>query len=170
MHSTAQIVSNGNLSELNVSYCSIDSGTTCDLARALYRNSQLQHLWLRGNSVGKAGAEAIASMLQRNDCLKLLDLTGCRSIGAAAVWQLIAVLCRNASLKLLQLPDNLESTGSATEGYDTVQPRIQWTRDISTQEEVELRVSDINSFIGNKTESIYVYTCIYPISLVQKEK
>ena len=148
---TAQIVSHGNLSELNVSYCSIESDTTCDLARALYDNSQLQGLWLRGNPVGEAGAEAIASMLQNNDHLKLLDLTGCSSIGQIGVRKLIAVLCRNASLKLLYLPDNLESSGRATQGYDMVESRIQWARDISTQEEVELRGSDINSFIGNET-------------------
>ena len=158
MHSTAQIVSDGNLSELNVSYCSIESDTTCNLARALYDNSQLQDLWLRGNPIGEAGAEAIASMLQHNDHLKLLDLTGCTcsSVGQIVVQKLIAVMCRNASLKLLYLPDNLESSGRATQGYDTVHSRIQWARDISTQEEVELRGWDINSFVGNETESIHI--------------
>ena len=153
---TAQIVSDGNLSELNVSYCSIESGSTCDLARALYDNSRLQDLWLRGNPVGEAGAEAIASMLQHNDHLKLLDLTGCSSVGQIGVQKLIAGMCRNASLNLLYLPDSLESTGRATLGYGTVQFRIQWACGISTQEEVELRCSDINSFIGNETESIYI--------------
>ena len=156
MYSTVQIVSYGNLSELNISYCSIESGTTCDLARALCDNSQLQDLLLRGNPVGEAGAEAIASMLQHNDHLKLLDLTGCSSIDGAAVRKLIAVMCQNASLKLLQLPHNLQSSGRATEGYNTVQSRIQWARDISTQEEVVLRSSDINSFVGNETESINI--------------
>ena len=145
---TAQIVSDGNLSELNVSYCSIKSGSTCDLARALYHNFQLRDLWLRGNPVGEAGAEAIASMLQQNDHLKLLDLTGCSSVGQIGVQKLIAVMCQNASLKWLYLPDNLESSGRATQGYDMVESRIQWARDISTQEEVVLRGSDINSFIG----------------------
>ena len=152
---TARIISDGNLSELNVSYCSIESGSTCDLARALYDNSQLQDLWLRGNPVGEAGAEAIASMLQHNDHLKLLDLTGCSSVGQIGVQKLIAVMSRNAALKLLYLPDNLESSGRATQGYSTVHSRIQWARDISTQEEVELWDSDINSFVGNETESIY---------------
>ena len=154
MHSTAQIVSDGNLSELNVSYCSIDSDTTCDLARALYRNSQLQDLWLRGNPVGEAGAEAIASMLQHNDHLKLLDLTGCSSVGHIGVRKLIEVMFQNASLKLLHLPDNLESSGRSTQGYYMVESRIQWAPDISTQKEVELRGSDINSFVGNETVSI----------------
>ena len=156
VYSTAQIVSDGNLSELNVSYCSIESGSTCDLARALYDNSQLQDLWLRGNPVGEAGAEAIASMLQHNDHLKLLDLTGCSSVGQIGVRKLIAVMCQNVSLKLLYLPDILQYSGRATQGYHTVQSRIQWARDISTQEEVELRGSDINDFIGNETESIYI--------------
>ena len=148
---TARIVSDGNLSELNVSYCSIESDTTCNLARALYDNSQLQDLWLRGNPVGEAGAEAIASMLQHNDRLKLLDLTGCSFIGEVAVPKLIAVMCQNTSLELLQLPDNLESSGRATEGYDRVQSRIQWARDISTEEAVQLNASDITSFVGNET-------------------
>ena len=156
MHSTAQILSDGNLSELNVSYCSIESDTTCVLARALYDNSQLQDLWLRGNPVGEAGAEAIASMLQHNDHLKLLDLTGCSSIGGAAVSKLIAVMCQKVSLELLYLPDNLQFSGRATQGYYSVHSRIQWARDISTQEEVVLRGSDINSFIGNETESIHI--------------
>ena len=152
---TAQVVSDGNLSELNVSYCSIDSDTTCDLARALYDNSQLQDLWLRGNPVGEAGAEAIASMLQHNDHLKLLDLTGCSSLSQIGVQKLIAAMCRNASLKLLYLPDNLESSGRATQSYYRVHSRIQWARDISTQEEVELRGSDINSFMSNNREHLY---------------
>ena len=153
---TARIVSDGNLSALNVSYCSIESGSTCDLARALYANSRLQDLWLRGNPVGEAGAEAIASMLQHNDHLKLLDLTGCSSVGQIGVQKLIAVMSRNAALKLLYLPDNLESSGRAAQGYRTVHSRIHWARDISTQEEVELRGSDINSFVGNETEGIYI--------------
>ena len=160
---TARIVSDGNLSELNVSYCSIESWTTCDLARALYDNSQLQDLWLRGNPVGEAGAEAIASMLQRNYLLKLLDLTGCSSVGQIGVQKLIAVMCQNASLKLLYLPDNLKSSGRATQGYDMVESRIQWARDISTQKEVQLRGSDINSFIGNETESIINYVILHYI-------
>ena len=155
MHSTAQIVSGGNLSELNVSYCSIESDTTCVLARALYDNSQLQDLWLRGNPVGEAGAEAIASMLQHNNHLKFLDLTGCSSVGQIGVQKLIAVMCQNASLKLLHLPDNLQSSGRATQGYDTVESRIQWAGDISTQKEVVLKDWDINSFVGNETENIY---------------
>ena len=70
----------------------------------------------------------------------------------------------------MQLPDNLYSTGEATEGYDTIQPRIKWTSDISTQEEVELWGSDINSFIGNKAEHLHillhgpVHRCTYPDS------
>ena len=161
MDSTAQVVSDGNLRELNISYCSIESGTTSELARVLHNNFQLQHLWLRGNPVGEAGAAAIASMLQDNYYLKLLDLTGCGSIGEAAVLKLITVMGRNASLKRLYLPDNLESSGTATEGYNMVQSRIQWASDISTQEEVELRGSDIiNSFVGNKTESIHIFHCI----------
>ena len=161
---TAQIVSGGNLGELNISYCSIDSDTTCDLARALYDNSQLQDLWLRGNPVGEAGAEAIASMLQHNNHLKLLDLTGCSSVGRIGVQKLIAVMCQNISLKFLCLPDNLESSGRATQGYYTAESRIQWARDISTQEEVELEGSVINSFIGNETESILyiaLHRCTY---------
>ena len=147
-------MSDGNLSELNISYCSIESSTTCDLARALYDNSQLQDLWLRGNPIGEAGAEAIAGMLQCNNCLKLLDLTGCMSIGETAVRKLIAVMCQNASLELLYLPDNLESSGRATQDYDMVQSRIQWTED---------------SFgIGNETESFYIiivlHRCTYRIS------
>ena len=153
---TAQIVSDGNLSELNVCYCSIDSDTTCDLARALCDNSRLQDLWLRGNPVREAGAEAIAGMLQHNDHLKLLDLTGCSSVGRIGVRKLIAVMCQNASLKSLYLPDNLEFSGRATQGYDMVESRIQWARDISTQEEVELWGSDINSFVGNETESVSI--------------
>ena len=160
MHSTAQIVSGGNLSELNVSYCSIDSDTTCNLARALYDSSKLQDLWLRGNPVGEAGAEAIANMLQHNDHLKLLDLTGCSSVGQIGVRKLIAVMCRNVSLKLLYLPNHLESSGRATQGYDTVHSRIQWARDISTQEEVELIFPDINSFVGNETGSIHILYCM----------
>ena len=150
---TARIVSDGNLSELNVSYCSIESGSTCNLARALYDNSQLQDLWLRGNPVGEAGAEAIASMLQHNDHLNLLDLTGCSSVGQIGVQKLISAMSRNAALKLLYLPDNLKSSWWAWHDYDS---RIQWERDISTQEEVKLRDSDINSFVGNETESIYI--------------
>ena len=160
MHSTAQIVSDGNLSELNVSYCSIDSDTTCNLARALNDNSQLQDLWLRGNPVGEAGAEAIARMLLHNNHLKLLDLTGCSSVGQIGVRKLIAVMYQNASLKLLYLPDNLESSGRATQGYYTVRSRIQWARDISTQEKVLLMDSDINSFVGNETESIHILYCM----------
>ena len=127
---------------------------------ALYDNSQLQDLWLRGNPVGEAGAEAIASMLQHNDHLKLLDLTGCSSIGGAAVSKLIAVMCQKVSLELLYLPDNLESSGRATQGYDTVHSRIQWAHDISTQKEVELWDSDINGFVGNETGSIYILYCM----------
>ena len=70
-------------------------------------------------------------------------------MGRIGVRKLIAVMGQNVSLDLLQLPDNLKSSGRATEGYDTVQPRIQWACDISTQEEVELRSSDINPFVGN---------------------
>ena len=148
MPSTAQIVTTGNLRELNISYCSIESDTTCDLARALHDDSQLRDLRLRGNPIGQAGAEAIASMLQHSHCLKSLDLTGCSSIGETGVPKLIVAMCQNVSLKVLRLPDNLRSTGEATEGYGSVQPRIQWTSDISTQEVVEL-IGDINSFIGN---------------------
>ena len=168
MPSTAQIVTTGNLRELNISYCSIDSGTTCDLARAIHDDSQLRDLWLRGNPIGQAGAEAIASMMQHNHRLKFLDLTGCSSIGEAVVPKLIAAMCQNVSLKVLRLPYNLCSTGRATDGYDSVQPRIQWTSDISTQEVVELRGSDINSFIGNKVEHLHivlhgpVHRCTYP--------
>ena len=148
MPSTAHILTNGNLSELNTSYCSIESDTTCDLARALHDNSHLRNLWLRGNPIGQAGAEAIASMLQHNHHLELLDLTGCSSVGRTGIPKLITAMCHNVSLKVLRLPANLQSTGRATEGYDSVQPRIQWTSDISTQEVVELR-GDISSFIGN---------------------
>ena len=125
---------------------------TSDLARALNDNSQLQDLRLRGNPIGQAGAEAIAGMLQHNYHLKFLDLTGCSSIGRTGVPELIAAMCHNVSLKVLQLPDNLQSTGEATEGYDSVQSRIQWTSDISTQEVVVLR-RDINTFIGNKMDT-----------------
>ena len=168
MPSTAQIVTTGNLRELNISYCSIDSGTTCDLARALHDDSQLRDLRLRGNPISQAGAEAVSSMLKHNHCLKSLDLTGCSSIGEAGVLNLIAAMCRNVSLKVLQLPYNLRSTGRATEGYDSVQPRIKWTSDISTQEVVVLSGSDINSFIGNKVEHLHivlhgsVHRCTYP--------
>ena len=148
MPSTAQIVTTGNLRELNISYCSIDSGTTYDLARALHDDSQLRDLRLRGNPIGQAGVEAIASMLQHNHCLKSLDLTGCSSIGETGVPKLIMAMCQNVSMTVLQLPDNLRSTGEATDGYNSVQLRIQWTSDISTQEVVELK-GDINSFIGN---------------------
>ena len=148
MHSTAQIITNGNLRELNISYCSIESDTTCDLARALHDDSQLRDLWLRGNPIGQAGAEAIASMLQHNHRLKSLDLTGCSSISETGVSKLIMAMCQNVSLKVLQLPDNLQYTGKATEGYDSVQPRIHWTSDISTQEVVVLS-GDISSFVGN---------------------
>ena len=153
--STAQILTIGSLRELNVSYCSIESDTTCDLARALHGNSQLRDLRLGGNPIEQAGAEAIASMLQHNNRLKFLDLTGCSTIGETGVLKLIASMCQNVSLKVLRLPDNLRSTGRATDGYDSVQPRIQWTSDIITQEVVELR-GDINSFIGNKTECLHI--------------
>ena len=148
MHSTAQIVTNENLRELNISYCSIESATTSDLARALHDDSQLRDLRLRGNPIGRAGAEAISSMLQHNHHLKFLDLTGCSSIGETGIPKLIMAMCQNVSMTVLQLPDNLQYTGWATEGYDSVQARIQWTPDISTQEVVEL-TGDISSFIGN---------------------
>ena len=157
MHSTAQIVTNGNLRVLNISYCSIESATTCDLARALRYDSQLRDLRLRGNPIGGAGAEAIASMLQHNHRLKSLDLTGCSSIGETGVPKLIMAMCQNVYMMVLQLPANLRSTGKATEGYNSVQPRIQWTSDISTQEVVELR-RDISSFMGNyRTLTIELY-------------
>ena len=148
MHSTAQILSNGHLSELNISYCGIGSGMTSDLARALNDNSQLQDLWLRGNPIAEAGAEAIASVLQHNHHLKLLDFTGCSSIGETGVLKLIEAMCQNVSLKVLQLPKNLLSTGKAIEGYDTICSRVQWTTDISTCKVVQLVGSDINSGIG----------------------
>ena len=92
-------------------------------------------------------------MLQHNNHLKLLDLTGCSSIGRTGGPKLITAMCQNVSLKILHLPDSLKFTGKATEGYETVQSRIQWTSDISTQKVVELMGSDINSFIGNETEN-----------------
>ena len=155
MYSTAQIVTNGNLRELNISYCSIESATTCDLARALHDDSQLRDLRLRGNPIGRAGAEAISSMLQHNHCLKSLDLTGCSSIGETGVPKLIMAMCQNVSMTVLQLPYNLCSTGEATDGYDSVQPRIQWTSDISTQEVVVLS-GDISSFKGNYRTELYM--------------
>ena len=94
-------------------------------------------------------------MLEHNNILKSLDLTGCVSIHKGGVRKLIAVLYQNVSLKMLQLPDNLRSTGSATE---KVLSRINWTSDISTQEVVYLE-SDINHSIGNEVEhSKYYYT------------
>ena len=87
-------------------------------------------------------------MLDHNNNLKSLDLTGCVSIGEGGVEKLVAVLHQNVSLKMLQLPDNLRFTGSATE---KVLSRINWTSDISTEEVIKLE-SYINHSIGNEVE------------------
>ena len=103
----------------------------------------------------------IASMLQHNNHLKILDLTGCSSVGQIGVQKLIAGMSQNVSLKLLYLPDNLEYFGNAMQGYDMVESRIRWAHDISTQEEVVLSGSHINSFIGNMKQRAFMYCTAY---------
>ena len=109
---------------LNLDYSHIDDEGAIEVATLLNRNS-VTSLELWGNPITINGAGAFAEKLLHNTSLRMLDLR-CKSIGLEGTQKLIESLSQNSTLETLMLPDEYESSVSASEAYQRVKDRIKW--------------------------------------------
>jgi len=91
--------------ELNLGYNSIGDAGAAALAEALKANKMLTNLYLYGNSIGDAGAAALAEALKANTMLTALYLDS-NSIGDAGAAALAEALKANKTLTALYLSSN----------------------------------------------------------------
>ena len=118
---------NTRLKILNFSCCNIQSSDSVHLAKALAENTttQLQILWLEGNPIGSEGADAFASMLKNNQCLKSLYLRD-DSVGVKGALELIESLKHNTTLEELWLSPQCKPPSFSTVDK-TLQDRINFS-------------------------------------------
>ena len=76
MEETMQRLANNcpYLTELDLSYKNIDFSKVKLLAEILEKNSHLISLNLEGNKIGNKGAQALCSMLKKNNTLQKINL------------------------------------------------------------------------------------------------
>ena len=96
---------NQSLTEVIISWCSIDTDCACRLARALHKNTRLTELDIGMNSVGEWGAVAIAQKLKHNTALTELDMSW-NSVGERGALAMAKMLKHNAALQTLYMYDD----------------------------------------------------------------
>ena len=102
--------------------CKAGAGGRVDLSQKMIRDShvealceavnkyEVKELWLNGNQLGDAGAEAIAAMLRTNRSLTFLDLER-NKIGDAGAEAIAAMLRTNRSLTVLSMRNEIGDAG-----------------------------------------------------------
>ena len=96
---TDMLATNKSLTELYMTYCSIEGEGAVCLAKALEKNSTLREFDI---PIGSKGAISFASMLKKNQCLKRLNLND-DSVGVVGALELIESLKHNMTLEKLKL-------------------------------------------------------------------
>ena len=107
---------------------------TCELAEAMSGSSKLTVLELSWNSIQETGASALAGMLKYDRCLIKVLLTGCVSMGAGGVTELIESLNHNSTVKTLCLPEKYKNTIPLP---SEVQKRVIWCSESSSQRVID---------------------------------
>ena len=114
---------NKTLAKLDMSGCSIQGGAVC-LAKAMEKNSTVSDLVMNYNPLGSEDAAAFASMLKRNQCLKILKLW--LYDGSENALELIESLKHNTTLQELGLSYECEPPSFSTLDQ-TLQDRVTFT-------------------------------------------
>ena len=102
---TSWFQQNQSLTNLDISWCKIDSRSICCLARALHSNTTLMVLNMFTNLLGGRGALAIAEMLKYNTTLTVLDVSR-NSVGKRGALAMAEVLKYNTTLTELHISRN----------------------------------------------------------------
>ena len=115
LHLASVLRVNTRLKELHIMQCNIQSSDSVHLAKALEENTttQLQTLSLEGNRIGSKGAVAFASMLKKNQSLKILRLCD-DCVGVEGALELIESLKHNTTLEELVLSRKCKPSSFST--------------------------------------------------------
>ena len=117
------LATNKSLTKLVISGCRIQGEGAVCLAKAMEKNSTVRELCIC-SSIGSEGIVAFACMLNKNQCLKRLELND-DSVGVEGALELIESLKHNTTLEKLELSEKCKPPSFSTLDK-TLQDRVRF--------------------------------------------
>ena len=127
------------------------------LAAALEQNTSVTSLNLRGNGIGRQGAELLAAALEQNTSVTTLDLWD-NDIGDPGAEQLAAALEQNTSVTTLKLGGNGIGDQGAKQLAAALEQNTNLTTLSLTYERIRIYTEQIQSALNRNQSGLMVLT------------